>query len=59
MPPDLAEAHAALDRAVDRCYRSQPFPDDRRRVEFLFAMWERMTVLFNSTQKKPRRKRKG
>ncbi len=25
MPPKLIKAHAVLDRAVDRCYRSQPF----------------------------------
>ncbi|WP_262895336.1 type IIL restriction-modification enzyme MmeI [Hymenobacter lapidiphilus] len=24
MPPTLARAHATLDRAVDRCYRSPP-----------------------------------
>ena len=26
MPPALAKAHAALDIAVDRCYRRQPLP---------------------------------
>jgi hypothetical protein len=34
MPPLLAKAHAALDRAVDRCYRKDPFQTDRQRVEF-------------------------
>ena len=34
-PPDLATAHTHLDRAVDRCYRKQPFPDERRRFEWL------------------------
>ena len=36
MPPVLAKAHAELDRAVDRCYRKEPFASDRARVEFLF-----------------------
>lgn len=30
MPPALTKAHAALDKAVDRCYRRDPFPSDRR-----------------------------
>ena len=29
-----------LDRAVDRCYRRQPFVPDRQRVEFLFSLYE-------------------
>ncbi len=58
MPADLARAHKTLDRAVDRCYRSQPFPDDRRRFEFLFAMWERLTAPITAPKKKPRRKKK-
>ena len=34
MPPALARAHAALDRAVDRCYRREPFTSDgqQRRI---------------------------
>ncbi|HEV2971694.1 MAG TPA: DNA methyltransferase [Pirellulales bacterium] len=44
MPRDLAKAHAALDRAVDRCYRKQPFTSDRQRVEFLFALYEKLTT---------------
>ncbi|MEM1012327.1 MAG: type IIL restriction-modification enzyme MmeI [Planctomycetota bacterium] len=42
MPADLAKAHAALDKAVDRCYRPQPFPDERRRFEHLFALHEKL-----------------
>jgi hypothetical protein len=37
MPPALVKAHAHLDRAVDLCYRPQPFDTGRRRVEHLFA----------------------
>jgi uncharacterized membrane protein (Fun14 family) len=44
MPPKLVKAHAALDRAVDRCYRSQPFTTERQRVEFLFALYEKLTT---------------
>ncbi|MCB9836393.1 MAG: class I SAM-dependent DNA methyltransferase [Phycisphaera sp.] len=58
MPKDLREAHAGLDRAVDRCYRSQPFPDERRRFEHLFAMWERLTAPLAAPAKKKTRKKK-
>ena len=43
MPPELTKAHAELDRAVERCYRPEPFAADRDRVEFLFAEYERLT----------------
>jgi hypothetical protein len=41
-PPALARAHAALDRAVDRCYRAESFSGDRARVELLFHRFERL-----------------
>jgi hypothetical protein len=44
MPPDLAKAHAALDRAVDRCYRTAPFQNDRQRVEFLLVRYEALSA---------------
>ena len=44
MPPDLTKAHAELDRAVERCYRPEPFAADRDRVEYLFAEYERLTT---------------
>ena len=56
MPPALASAHAALDRAVDKCYRSDPFPSDRARVEHLFALYEKITAPLAPTAK-PRQKR--
>ncbi len=43
MPAKLVKSHAALDRAVDRCYRTQPFASDRQRVEFLFAACEQLS----------------
>lgn len=42
MPRQLREAHAKLDRAVDKCYRPTPFSSDRQRVEFLFGLYERL-----------------
>ncbi len=44
MPAPLAKAHADLDRVVDRCYRREPFSSDRNRVEYLFALYERLTA---------------
>jgi len=58
MPADLAEAHAALDRAVDRCYRRQPFPDERRRFEHLFAMYEQLVAPLTGGNKTRARKQK-
>ena len=57
MPPALAKAHAALDRAVDRAYRSAPFETERARVEHLFALYQTLTTLFpEKPKKKPRKK---
>ena len=44
MPAPLLKAHQQLDRAVDRCYRPEPFPSDRHRVEYLFALYEQFTA---------------
>jgi len=59
MPPDLAKAHAALDAAVDRCYRPAPFPNDRARVEHLFALYEKITAPLASAPKKKRAGKKA
>jgi hypothetical protein len=56
MPAKLVNAHTALDRAVDRCYRSQPFTNERQRVEFLFALYEKLTAPLIATGKKKRRR---
>ena len=29
---------------MDRCYRPQPFTSERQRVEFLFALYEKLTT---------------
>jgi hypothetical protein len=57
MPAPLLRAHQALDRAVDRCYRPEPFPSDRLRVEYLFALYEKITAPLLPAAK-PKRKRR-
>jgi hypothetical protein len=42
MPPVLRRAHRALDVAVDRLYRKEPFTSDRERAEHLFALYEKL-----------------
>ena len=44
MPPALARAHATLDRAVDRCYRPQPFATELARLEFLFGLYQQLSA---------------
>ncbi len=56
MPANLAKAHAALDKAVDACYRSQPFTSERQRVEYLFALYEKLTTPLTSAPKRRSRK---
>ena len=57
MPPALAAAHTALDKAVDRCHRSEAFPSDRDRVEHLFALYEKLTApLAPTARARPRRR---
>jgi hypothetical protein len=57
MPAPLLKAHQALDRAVDRCYRPEPFPSDRARVEYLFALYEKITAPLIPAPKPVRKKR--
>jgi hypothetical protein len=58
MPPELVKAHAALDRAVDRCYGTRTFVGDRDRVEFLFELFERLTTPLTANPTRPRRGRR-
>lgn len=44
MPAALAKAHADLDKAVEKCYRPEPFHSDRERVEHLFRLYEQLTA---------------
>lgn len=55
MPPDLVKAHAALDKAVDLCYRPQAFSSELGRIEFLFGLYEQYTApMFGGEGKKRR-----
>ncbi|WP_374173636.1 class I SAM-dependent DNA methyltransferase [Flavobacterium tructae] len=44
MPKGLKEAHYQLDLAIERCYRLKPFESDVERLEYLFKMYEEMTI---------------
>lgn len=43
MPEELRQAHAELDLAVERIYRSEPFQSDEERLEHLFRLYSKMT----------------
>ena len=58
MPAPLLKAHQQLDRAVDRCYRPEPFPSDRHRVEYLFALYEQLTAPLVAVAKPARKARR-
>lgn len=50
MPPDLRKAHEALDKAVDQCYRKEPFTSERERVEYLFELYRKLTEGFGAAE---------
>lgn len=53
MPPDLVKTHQELDRAVDQCYRPQPFTTEMARIEYLFELYEEyLTPLLGKGKKK-------
>jgi hypothetical protein len=43
-PKSLQQAHTALNRAVDRCYRAQSFKSDTERISFLFELYDKYTT---------------
>jgi hypothetical protein len=54
MPKGLLQAHQELDTAIEQCYRLQPFKNDTERLEYLFKMYEEMTLkdtLFTKVKK--------
>jgi hypothetical protein len=56
MPPALVKAHQQLDKAVDLCYRPQPFPSETKRIEYLFELYDQYTAgMFQKEKKKPSR----
>ncbi|MGV3527332.1 MAG: DNA methyltransferase [Flavisolibacter sp.] len=53
MPPVLVKAHQALDRAVDLCYRPQPFASETKRIEYLFELYDKyVSGMFGEGKKK-------
>lgn len=58
MPPDLLKAHQILDKAVDKCYRKEPFKDERERIEYLFGLYEKYTSGLLA-EEKPKAKKKS
>lgn len=57
MPSQLVKAHQALDRAVDLSYRPQPFPNETKRIEFLFELYDKYTAGLFVRQKKVKQKK--
>ncbi len=58
MPPDLLKAHQALDKAVDLCYRPQPFVSELNRIEYLFSLYEALSSPLLKVEKKKRSQKK-
>lgn len=56
MPPALVKAHQALDKAVDLCYRPQPFPNETARMEFLFELYNEYTMPLLKKEKKGKKR---
>lgn len=57
MPPVLLKAHQAIDKAVDRAYRKEPFTNERQRIEYLFDLYQKLTAPLIATSKKPSRRK--
>ena len=57
MPPALVKAHQQLDKAVDLCYRPQPFLNETKRIEFLFELYDKYTAGLFVKEKKTRKKK--
>ena len=57
MPPALVKAHQQLDKAVDLCYRPQPFINETKRIEFLFELYDKYTAGMFVKEKKGKKKK--
>ena len=55
MPPELVDAHYALNKAVDAAYSKQAFTTDAKRMEFLFELYEKYTAGLFVKEKKGRK----
>jgi hypothetical protein len=52
MPPTLIKSHKELDKAVDICYRPQAFPDEMKRIEYLFDLYQKYSEQLTPQPKK-------
>jgi hypothetical protein len=59
MPSSLVKAHNELDKVVDAAYRSQPFINEAKRLEFLFELYEKYTADLFTKIKTDRKKIKN
>lgn len=59
MPADLRKAHQALDKALDLCYRKEPFKSERERVEYLFELYRKLTEGWGVKPAKGKARQKG
>jgi hypothetical protein len=59
MPPVLVKAHQQLDKAVDLCYRPQPFTTEAKRIEYLFELYEKYTGGLFVPKKKSKKLKRG
>lgn len=59
MPPALLKAHQALDKAVDKAYRAQPFANERERIEYLFALYQQLTAPLDAKPARAKRRKKA
>ena len=59
MPPTLQKAHQAVDKAVDRAYRKQPFNNESERVAFLFDLYQQYTAPILPKEKRRKRAKIG
>jgi hypothetical protein len=49
----ISKSTQALDKAVDLCYRPQPFINETKRIEFLFELYDKITSgMFGKEKKK-------
>ena len=56
MSPVLVKAHQILDKAVDLCYRPQPFLTETKRIEYLFELYDKYTSGMFAAQNKKKKK---
>ncbi len=63
MPKELRDAHIQNDLIIEKCYRVTPFKNDEERLEYLFKLYEKMSLEEQSAntlfeiQKKTRKKK--